>query len=234
MTAPVHQRGAPTSFVPELLVRQVLIEGLHDLGGDRFRLEELFRRVDDLTGGSQVEWLEEFRERFGEILRSEWGLPVNIGYPDQASHLPCVSVVLSRSDENEGEARCGDLVDVRYEQIGTPEEDDPTTSRTYRHDILGGGWIGTVQVGTWTVAPEESLLISQAVYSALLEGKGRLLAAGVHDLSFSEAGFEPSPDLAARTAYVPTLQCTMRWTRLQTRRTGPVPTRATFLTPTWS
>lgn len=242
MTAPTIQAGAGTGFVPELLVREVLIEGLALLVSDEYRLDELVRRVDSLVGNTSDDWQRELRLELQRlILESDHGLPVIIGHPDDDSHLPAISVVLATTSGNDSEARAADIVDVQYERVGSDDTFGGVggTVRTdgtgvvYRHDVLGEGQTTQLQVGTWAVAPEQALVINAAVYAVLLEGKGRLAAAGVHDVSFSETGYQPDPQLYPRTAYVPILTVTLQWTRRQTRRTGPVPNRATLLTPTF-
>jgi hypothetical protein len=226
---PIRHRGAAINIAPELLVRQVLTEGLVELAGSNFSLDELYEREDDLLQGSQDEWTDDLKEELRRILDPEeqGGVRVLIGYPPSTGRFPAVSLVLESANENEGESTMGDVLGQHYQQIGTPDPDDPSASRSVEFKTIGAEWLSNVQVGVWATAPETSLALHAAVKAILFKHKGRLLAAGVNEVSMSESGFQPDPQLYPRTGYVPVIRCSMRWTWRQTRRTDPVPTRVT-------
>lgn len=228
--------GAGMLETPELLLRQVLMEGLRELAGDRARQDELFLRVDSLRQGTQEEWAEDMRDLLARLVRfhEEGGLQVSVGYPMDDATYPYVSLVTEGASESPGGAVMGDVLGRTYRVIGTATADDWDSSSTERHKIVGVDYTTNLQVGCWALASEESMLVLALVRHLLFRHKGRLFEAGVRELTFSESGFQPSPDLYPRTGYVPVVRCTLEWTLRQTRRTRPVPTRVRMRTGTYS
>ena len=105
--------------------------------------------------------------------------------------------------------------------------------RRFRHRIIGSEWTTTIQVGSWAAAPEESVLLHSVVKHLLFRHKGRVQTSGVRDVSLSESGFEPDPQLHPRTGYVPLVRCTLHWQWRQTRR-KPSPTFFTLQPATFT
>lgn len=236
MSEPVKHAGAGMGETPELLVRQVLLEGFVELAGDAVRIDELFARVDDLLQGTAEEWRDDFRTMLRRMAQvgDDGGIRIGVGYPAEHIRLPYVSVVPESGSENAGGASMGDLIQRTYEQSGTPSATDPSASRTTRHSVYGVDWTTNVQVGSWALAPEEATVLHTVIRHLLFRHKGRLTTAGVRELSFSESGFQPDPTYYPRTLFVPTIRCGMDWTFRNTRRTKPVPTRVTMRSGTFS
>ena len=232
----VIHRGAGMLETPELLVRQVLLEGLVELAGDEARLDELFGRVDDLRQGSQDEWVDDFKVALRRMaqLHGDGGVSVGVGYPMDDAHYPYVSIVTDSAGESPGGASMGDVLGRTYSVIGTPTADDADSTVSTRHTVIGVDYTTSVQVGCWALAPEESTLLLTVVRHLLFRHKGRLTTAGVRDITLSESGFQPDPTLYPRTGYVPVVRCTLEWTLRQTRRTRRVPTRVRVVSVSFS
>lgn len=230
-----HQRGAGVNMVPELLLRQVIMDGVVELAADAPRLDELFERVDNLYEGSQYSWSADMRARVREIATTPGLLRVGVGYPMSPGVIPYVSIVVESGGEQADEAMTGDIANESTVQTGVPSATDPAASSVEAHTVLATGWSTTLQVGVWSRAPEESVLLHSIVREILFREKGRLLTAGVHDVGFTESGFSPegSP-LYPDVGYVPMLRAVMRWTLRSTRREGPVPTRVTMRAGTFT
>ncbi len=229
MTTPANDAGYGMAYVPELLVRQVLIEGLMELAGDEDRMNELFGRVDSMLQGSQGQWLKDLKAMTREMAERDSRGPahVRVGYPADDALWPHISIVIEGGSEDAGQATLGDVLGVEYEQRGEPDPDDDTTSRSIRHKRIGVGWTTNLQVGTWAVSPEMSVVVHALVKHLLVRHKTRLSPAGIHEITLSENGFAPDPVRWPRIGYVPYIRCTMIGTLRQTRRTGQVPTRVT-------
>lgn len=222
-------QGSGMLEAPELLLRQVLLEGLVELAGDAARQDELFARVDALSQGSQDEWAEDFKAELRRMARigGDGGIAVGVGYPMDDAHYPYVSIVTDSSAESAAGASMGDVLGRTHDVIGTPSA-DPLTSVTTRYETIGVDYTTTVQVGCWALAAEQSILLLTVVRHLLFRHKGRLTVAGVRDVSLSESGFQPNPQDYPRTGYVPVVRCSMEWTYRQNRVTRPVPTRVTI------
>lgn len=231
MTQPIRPEGAGMGMVPEMLLRQVLLEGLVELAGDTHRVEELFGRLDTLRQGSQSEWEQDFRAHLNRMLSSqEGGIHVLVGYPPAHFEFPTVSIV--KDTGGEAGSMVGSILGEQSESFGTPSETDPSLSSSTRHTTLGRDWKSNLQIGSWSFAGEESHMLHEVCLNILERRRGQLAVAGVRELDFSESGFQPNPDMYPRTAFVPTIRCTMEWTRRQTLREGPIPTRVTMVSPT--
>jgi hypothetical protein len=245
VTAPAKHQGSGSSPVPELLVRQVLREGFVEAVEDDLLLTEVFTRQDDLLQGSQDSWLDDMKASFRRMVLEDV-IGIHVGYPDDVARLPYVSIVLEGGLEDEGAAVLGDVLGVDYEAIGTGTDEDGETTypvdddgvptyRSYQHTVVGCEETTTLQIGTWTLAPEDSLLLHAMVRAVLFRHKRRLEGAGINELTFSDSGFQPGqPPWEGHVGYVPLVRCTMRWTRRQTLRQGPVPTYFTIRRPTFS
>ena len=226
MTAPIRPYGTGLLLVPELLVREVIMESLHELASDDFRLDEMFGRKDEaLQNGTTESWLREMRRTFRTMIAEpSRGIGVGVGYPTEDAHLPFVSVIASGGSEDDGSATMGNVLGRHGEVLG----DLATASgRAREHTAVGIDWRTTVQVGSWTTAPELSAVLHAAVKHLLFRHKGRLFVAGVLDVSLSDGGFEPDPRFHPRTAYVPVVSVRLSHTMVQTRRVDPVPTKIT-------
>lgn len=224
----VQPRGAGILEEPELLLRQVLLEGVYELAGTPDQVDELFARSDALRQGSQDDWADDFRAGLEQLIR-EGGLRVNVGVPMTEAVLPAVSIVTASSSEDAGGATLGGILAVGWRSFGTPTV-DPNGFVTERHTTIGSDWSTNLQVGCWATTPEEAVLIKAIVAYLLFRHKGRLAEAGVRDLSMSESGFTPDPQLYPRVGYVPAFAVSIEWTRRQTRVRRPVPTRFTVST----
>lgn len=235
MSDAVVHLGAGMLETPELLLRQVLIEGIVELAGDDERLDELFARFDTLLQGSQEEWVADLKAAFLRMaeLHAEGGIRVGVGYPLNEAVYPYVSIVTESASEQPGGASMGDVLGRTYTQTGTPSATDPTSSQSTRHTVIGVDYVTNVQVGCWSLAPEESILLNSVVRHLLFRHKGRIVGAGARDVTMSESGFEPNPGMYPRTGWVPVIRCTLDWTLRQTRRTRPVPTRITATSTTF-
>lgn len=225
-TVVVQPRGAGILEEPELLLRQVLMEGLIELAGTPDQVEELFRRSDDLRQGSQDDWGDDYRRGL-EVLVREGGIRVHIGIPMTEAVFPAVSIVTASSSEDAGGATLGGVLGVGWRSFGTPAV-DPNLFVVERHTTIGGDWNSSLQVGCWATTPEESVLVKATVAYLLFRHKGRLTTAGIRDLSMSESGFTPDPQMYPRVGYVPAFNVSIEWTRRQTRVRRPVPTRITI------
>ncbi len=223
----VVHRGSGMLETPELLLRQVLLEGMVELAGDDVRLDELFARVDDLRQGTQEDWADDFKAALRRMARLHdvGGVSVGVGYPMDDAHYPYVSIVTDSAGESPGGASMGDVLGRTYSVVGTPTADDADSTVSTRHTVLGVDYTTSIQIGCWALAPEESTLLLTVVRHLLFRHKGRLVASGVRDITLSESGFQPDPQMYPRTGYVPVIRCSLEWTLRQTRRTRRVPTR---------
>lgn len=215
MTTPPRHLGSGHTLVPELLVRQVLLEGLVELAGDRFRQDEIFGRVDDMLQGTQDDWNQEMRTALLQMVRpgALGGIRVAVGYPHAEARLPHVSIVTEAGSEEGGQATMGDVLHRTF------DEDTGT-----QHLVKGTEWSSVVQIGSWATSGEASTLLAQMVRNVVFEKKGSLIAAGVRELTLSETGFQPGDEHWPRVMWVPMLRVNMEWTFRQTMRRRPVPT----------
>lgn len=225
--------GSNNQFSPDLLVRQVLLEGLALLARDPVRSTMLYERFDDLVGGSQDEQPGSWRARLRELTQygAEEALQIGVGHPHDAARLPYVGVVLDSGSEVASMARLNDLQAVSHEVIGEDVQNgdgsyDFGSQRVIQHRHRQTDWTSSIQVSTWATTPEESLLVHEAVREVLLNDKGRLRPAGITNVSFSDTGFAPDVQIRPRTGWVPVLSVSMEWdlTQVQRRR---VPSRVT-------
>lgn len=204
--------GAGMEIAPELVLRQALMEQLRLLAGDRRRLEDLVRRTDALASSTAADWSVDLTRAALRMLlpsRPEDEVRVMLGYPVDAAVMPCVSIVMASGSEDVGEAVMGDVIGRSTAMEGASLVERTTLGLDYR---------STVQVGSWTTAAEESLLLHALVHESLVLAKGALYGAGVHDLSLSDSGFEPDDKHYPSTGFVPVWQCSIRWTRRTTLR----------------
>lgn len=226
-------------IAPELLVRELIAIGLHELAGDEVRLREVVARVDaELQLGSTSRWADDLVVAYRHLLDSASPdyLQLRMGWPVDNAHLPCVSIIKEASSEDQGGAVVGDILDYKVRQEGTYtylQPDGVTVAeapRTVEHVLIGTAYSSTVQIGSWTTSPELSILLDAAVWNVLFRDKGRLLVAGVTDVAFSEGGMptDPTTQLDLRVGYVPLQRVTLDWIRGQTRR-RPIPNRIRFL-----
>jgi len=220
--------GAGHHESPLLRVRQVLMEGLVQLAGDRTRLEELFGRVDDLLQGTQTEYTKEFSDYLQEKVRAlngPDGVRVRVGYPhsdDMA--LPHIGIVVESGSEDTGGDVSGDLQRESVEAQGTAPstiEYDAGEFGAYKvvqESVLGIDWTSNVQITCWALSGEEAELWKSAVLNVLIRDKGRLQVGGIREIRLSESGFMPSGDYQPRVMYVPVVRVTASWTVRQTMR----------------
>lgn len=228
---PARDLGVGMAFVPELLLRQVLMEGFVELGGDDDRQRELFERLDGLLQSSRELWERDYRAMLCELaLAGDRWARFTIGYPTDTARYPTVSIVNESGAEDDALAVVGGVLSVGYRTVGTPTVADDQSARMERHQVEGVGWTSNIQVGVWSVAAEESVVLSAIVKHLLLRHRGRLLAAGVHSATLSETGFIPDPARWPRTGYVPVIRCTMGGTLRQTRRRSPTEYRVRLTT----
>lgn len=213
MTTNTHSPpGAGMSLVPELAIQQALKEEFRLLASDRERLLEIVQRVDDLRASTAAEWERDLREAAVRMLLPEHageGVRFGLGYPHDRAVMPFVSIVVGASPEDTSNAVMGNVQHRRCELQG---------DRLVEITTLGESYQTQVQVGSWTTAAEESLLLHALVRDALKGGEGRLAKAGILELSLADVGLEPDPDHFPATGYVPVWQCSIRWTRTTVRR----------------
>lgn len=237
MTEPAKHIGVGMNPAPEFLVRQILLEGFVDARNDRLMLDEVFGRVDTMDQGSQNQWLIDLRKAFQRMadLGGSGGIDIGLGYPNDNARWPYVSIVMEAGREDTSQATFGDVLSVDYEVIGDISQTDSTTSKSYQHTVIGSEWATTLQVGSWTTVPEESLMLHAMVNALLFRHKRRLEEAGVREIDFSESGFQPEERYIQRgVGYVPVLRAALQWTRRQTLVEGPVPRYFTLNTPTYT
>lgn len=230
MTDVLRDFGSGMSWTPELLLRQVLLEGVLALAGDEFRMAEMVQRADTLDQSSRAQWERDFRDTIADLAEHGPGkapLRIKLGYPHEQAVYPHVSIVLASGSEDRAQATVGDRLGQTTEHRGTPTEDDPSASRAIEHTLIGLGWTTTLEIGVWAVAPEQAILIHALLKHLILYEKGRMVAAGVTEMSISETGFTPGEGWG-RVGFVPVIRCTMAWTIQSTLRKGPVPTRVTL------
>jgi hypothetical protein len=219
--------GAPASFSPDMLLRQVLHEGLAYLASDPQRVADLYGRFDDLASGSQADMLADFQARLKTLVA--WGdaeaLQIHLGYPHDDAVLPCVSIVHDAGSEQPGAATYNDLMSASHELSGVDDPGDWSTQSCIQYRHQGVDYTSQLQLGSWATSPEESWLIHEAVRAVMLTDKGFLRKAGVMDVSVSESGFAPDNRMRPRVAWVPMLSVRMDWFMRQTSRIK-VPSRA--------
>lgn len=235
--------GAGHNIVPELVVQEALVVGLHKLVQDEQALDELVSRVDTLYNGSQDTWTKALRDALREMLdpSSQQYVRVTVGYPRGIEQTPALAVVLEGGGENVAEALCGDEGRRTYTLTrtytgnleATAANVPDTQSILHRDRIMETGQTSTLQVSAWTTAPERSLLLQAAAKWALFHQKGRMAEQGIHEITWRAGGVEVSPDFEPRISYLPMLILTINWTYRETRR-DVAPNRVTLGTPTFS
>lgn len=225
-TLPTRHRGAGMNIVPELKVRQVIMEQLYKLASDDIAIDEIVSRADDLRHGTQSQWTADLKAALKDLLdpKSQNPLWVKVGYPLSESELPCISIINESGSEDAKGAVMGDILGEAFQTIG---------AQTYKYTTKGIDQISNVQIGSWATAPELSLLIDAAVrYALFRDGKGPLEAGGVWEVAFTYGGVQPSEELYPRVGYVPMTRVQLTWTYRTTVRSGPVATSATILNGT--
>lgn len=228
ITDAVTPLGSGMLETPELLLRQVLLEGLVELAGDEPRLDELFARVDDLRQGTQDDWVDDFKAGVRRMaqLHAPGGIMVGVGYPMDDARYPYVSILTDSAGESAGGATLGDILGQTFVVQSTPTAADFNSTVSRKITTIGTDYSTSLQVGCWALAAEESTLLLTVVRHLLLRHKDRMKAAGVRDITMSESGFQPSPDMYPRTGYVPIVRVSLEWTLRQTIHHRRVPTRA--------
>ena len=213
-----HHTGA--NLVTEVDLVEALTLGLQVLRQDEQAIAELFERHDTTRHSTGDAWSSDQATLLRRILDPSDDLyaRATIGYPTTERQLPCYSVVNESAAEDTSGAVMGDLLSTTYDRVG---------ERSIRSDLMGVTWTTTVQVGCWAAAPELSLVLRDAARWALFRQKDLLRSRGVHDITFSEQGLAPSPDLEPRVGYVPMIGVTLKWTFAQTLRRS-VPNTATL------
>lgn len=238
MSATIHQGGG-MFFMSELQLRRILVEGLVDLAGDEERMDTLFARVDDLLGGTQDDWVGEMKDAFRAMATSTTRIRVLVGYPPDHTFLPCYSIVESNGAEQPQNAIHGDVWARTVEQEGVVNEKDATTGditeypRLVQTTTLSMSWSSTVQIGSWAISPEGSVVLQAVARSILDKDKGCLHKAGVHNITLSTpGGFQPDPNRYPLVGYVPLISVAMDWSCIQQTRQGPQPGRIASITTT--
>lgn len=225
--AVINPLGSPASFSPDMLLRQVLHEGLSYLAADPQRVADLYGRFDTLASGSQADMLADFSAGLQALVA--WGgdnaLQIVLGYPHDDAALPLVSIVHDAGSEQPGAAMYNDLLAASHDLIGVDNIADWSTQDCVQHRHQAVDYTSQIQIGSWATSPEESWLIHEALRAVLLTDKGFLHKAGVMDVSVSESGFAPDTRMRPRVAWVPMLSVRMDWQMRQTSRTK-VPSRA--------
>lgn len=235
-----EQVGSPQGIVPELLLREVVLSGLHDIAADEYRLRELVTRIDRLYDGSHDDYAADLMRAYLRLTDPAEAsyLQVLHGYPFDIAHLPCVSLIKESGVEDTSGAVHGDILHRASVQRGTTTIAKATVGRANseatqevptvaEHRKIGVAYTSTVQVGSWSSAPELSLLLDAAVHQAIFANKGRLYAAGVTDVTLSDGGTptDEQVQLNLRVGYVPIQRVTLEWIRSHTQRRYPVPNR---------
>lgn len=219
--------GAPASFSPDMMLRQVLHEGLAYLASDPQRVADLYGRFDDLSSGSQADMLADFTAALKELVAwgSDTALRIHLGYPQDDAVLPCISIVHDAGSEQPGTATYNDLLAASHDLQGVDDIDDWSTQNCIQYRHQGVDYTSQLQLGSWATSPEESWLIHEAVRAVLLTDKGPMRKAGIMDVNVSESGFAPDNRMRPRVAWVPMLSLRLDWFMRQTSRIK-VPSRA--------
>lgn len=229
MTTPASVRYANTGPIAELVVREQIIDGLAELRNSREQLDELTTRFDELQQGTQTEWARQCRDLLLSMLDPESGqlVSVSLGHPDSDAVLPWVGIVDRGASEDIGGATIGDVLRTETERIGD-HVTDPTHFRLRKHTTHGTTMNLQVEIATWAVAQEMSIVLQEAVQYVLFRRKGQLAKAGVHDVSMRTEGFSPREDMMPRVSYVPLLVLTCTVQRRMTRVQDNVPWKVSF------
>lgn len=212
--------GAASSFAPDFLLRQLLLEGLSVLAADNIRLAELYARYDTVTDGSQSLQPAAFIDRIKAL--TSWGtedeLTIRLGYPHEHARLPAVSIVLDGGAENPGSAVFGDVFARTHELIGVDDPLDWSTQKCIQHIHKVVEFSSRVQIGSWATGPEEGLLVHEAVRNVLFTDKQWLADFGIRDVTMSEGGVVPDAKMHPRVQYIPMLTANLTWDLRHTRR----------------
>ena len=232
MSTPVYSNGAGLLYAPEMLVREILVNRIQILLSDRPLQELLLRRLDTLNHGSQAQ----FHKDALEWLRGLSGrLRIEIIYPNDDAALPALSVVMASGSEDPTYATCGDVWRKKSEMIGTLIAADDTSSTVYDHHERTTGITNEIQIGAWSVRPEESSLLFSVARWALFAGKGDLQKAGIPEMSWSESGFQPTTSpLYPHVQYVPMIAARLPYVYQTRLVTGPHPHRITMQPSTFT
>lgn len=212
--------GAANTAAPELLIREVLLEGLSVLVADSARLAELYERFDGVSGGSQATTPAAFAARLRQLCA--WGsadeLTVRMGYPSEHARMPAVSLVYDGGGENPGSAVFGDVFTRQHVLVGADNTGDWSTQTCTQTVVKVIEYSSRIQIGTWATGPEESILVHEAVRNVLFTDKQYLADRGIRDASLSEGGIVPDRRMYPRVAYVPMLSVQLTWDLRHTRR----------------
>jgi hypothetical protein len=142
------------NIVPELDVRAVLIQGLHELAEDSFAIDELVKRVDALRQGSQLQWEADLRAELVRMLTptDDRYVFVKVGYPTDAAHLPALSIILDNASEDTSGAMLGDSLGSSYRVEGVAP--DRTVGAVFvQNEPLGAAGL---TAASYKAAPAES------------------------------------------------------------------------------
>lgn len=216
-------RSATMAQAPELVVRQVLLEQVRTLVADEELQGMLFGRADDLEQGSQNDWAREMMSAFQQLAPR---IKAMVSYPPDEADLPLYSVVVTDGSEDTAVSHVGDTIRRTSEMVGTWSATSDEATKVYDHIEKGVGWSCTAQIGSWSVRPEESLLMHSIAKWAMFQGKNGLTRMGAMDVGLSESGL--SPDGSGRyphVAWVPMVMVRLNWTYSYRIKTGPQPHR---------
>lgn len=218
-----------TMAAVDLLLQEAIVVGLHTLVEDDRAMDELLAREDLLQFGTADAWRDALKAALIDALdpESDGYVQVLIGWPVPwgAARLPAISLVVqgggTTSDCVGDEIRTATdhvLVGADQELFETIEEGRAATT--------------TIQVTTWTPAPELTTVLDAAVAWAIQRQQPALLDKGVMEIDIRDAAaMEVSMELEPRVSYVPARAVTLDWTRGQSYR-RKVPNRVRLLAPT--
>lgn len=107
----------PAWVLPEIVVRQLLDDGIKSLRKDRVAFDHLFSQFtqDELGVQYGPDYINQIWEWF-----STTKIPVIQAWSFNAQRIPCISIHLANETEDESKAAMGDLLGKGYEsEIGT-------------------------------------------------------------------------------------------------------------------
>lgn len=215
---------------PLFRLRQVVHEGLISLARDDEQLERLVARADDAPQGSHEVWeTDALKQIRAALFDTRAPLRVELAYPVRNARLPAIAiqVVGGRMD---AEAQ---TLNARWTRrsiaTSTTDADGNAVARLYEEQAFP--WVSTVQLSTWSPAPEQAMLLHDLAIATLLVFQGQLRTAGVSELGdLSELSpMKPAWDSAPDVPMVPIVQFSMRWRRHVARAVQPVPSAVTSL-----
>ena len=196
------------SLLPEIIIREVLVEGIRELRSDPDKVRQLFRN-------SPQDLVDSF---YG--LLSNTTIDITLGYPREDSQFPCIAVILR--GEQESDFFVGDILGSGYDPdaglniteefffmgdedstitaagpldkkiIGEPARLFNLATPTYR-EVRGSGFRSTYLLQVMTDNQEFTIFLYVAVKFILLSNLMVLERNGIIDVALTGTDFLPQP-----------------------------------------